>query len=133
VVSLDPVRSDVVIFGGLASLFPGNTWSWDGTDWSQQTPTIQPPILYYSAATFDSDLQSVIVFGGGAGGAIQDRTWAWTGSDWAELQPAQSPPGRQSLGMAYHSATQQLIIFGGTTVPDGAGAFFNDTWSLTQQ
>jgi hypothetical protein len=108
-VANDYAHKTVVIFGGLGDVNPNNTWTWDGHNWTQQTPATQPPLTYYSSAAFDPVLNEVIAFGGGFG----TTTWAWTGSDWITVPTFHAPSLRWSIGLAWDGASQQLLMFGG--------------------
>jgi hypothetical protein len=122
-----PGHGSVVLFGGLGSVNPNNTWLWDGTDWLFQSPATQPALRYDSAATFDERLHKVVVFGGGSGGTPLNDTWMWTGSTWRELFPTTSPTPRESFGFAYDAALGHTVLFGG----DSQGALSGDMWWLS--
>lgn len=126
VVANDYHHKNVVIFGGLADLNPVNTWTWDGVNWTMQSPAALPPWTYYSAATYDPIIQSVVMFGGGSG---SNQTWVWSGSNWITAPVRTPPPAIQSQGMAYDFASNQLIMFGGETTT----AFLSDTYQLVIQ
>ena len=128
-VALDLSRKNVVVSGGLGDIRTDNTWTWDGADWTQQSPAHPMPKIFDTAGAFDPLLHGVVVFGGDEGGGALDTTQGWTGSDWVQVQPQQSPPPRESLGMAYDFASHQLLIFGG----DNGDVFLNDTWELVRQ
>jgi hypothetical protein len=53
-----------VLWGGLGDLNPLNTWTFDGTNWTEQFPATQPDITYYLGSTYDPALQQVIIAGG---------------------------------------------------------------------
>ena len=117
------------MFGGLGSVNPNNTWTYDGTTWTEQSPAVQPLLVYAASAAFDPGLQGVVLFGGGSGGVDQNTTWLWdqVGATWTLLSTPQSPPAREGAGMAYDAALQRVILFGGQ---DNNG-YFNDTWELS--
>jgi hypothetical protein len=54
-VAANPFTGEVVMFGGLADVNPTNTWTYDGTTWSLQSPLIQPPLVYAGSAAFDPE------------------------------------------------------------------------------
>jgi hypothetical protein len=116
------------MFAGLGDLNPYNTWTWDGSNWTQQTPAVQPPgTRYGSSGAYDPHLKHVIIFGGAEGGVPLNDTWVWTGVNWIQLTPMKSPLGREGFGMAYDVALQRMVIFGGQS---GVGNFLGDTWEL---
>jgi hypothetical protein len=61
----DGATGRVVLFGGLGedTIF-GDTWSWDGTDWTQLTPAHSPPPRFDPAMTYDAALGQIVLFGG---------------------------------------------------------------------
>ncbi len=118
----------MLLFGGLSftgvtNNFLGDTWSWDGTNWTELTPMTSPAGRDDASMAYDAATQQLLLFGGtNAGGQLGD-TWSWTGSNWVQL--ASAPPARIWPSMAYDAATQQLLLFGG----ESSGAYLNDTWS----
>jgi hypothetical protein len=127
-VATNTFTGEVVMFGGLADVNPINTWTYNGTTWTLQSPRVQLPWVYAPCAAFDPHLGAVVVFGGGNGGVDQDSTWKWYGpvSGWRPLASSQRPPAREGAGMAYDSALGQVILFGG----QDNNTYFNDTWEL---
>ena len=125
-VGVNVFGNQIVMFGGLADVNPINTWTYDGTTWTMQSPATQPTGVYASSAVFDPNLHAVVLFGGGSGGVDQDSTWAWTGSDWQQLFPTQSPEAREGAGIAYDEAIGKVVLFGG----QNHNVLLNDTWEL---
>ena len=78
------VTGQVIMFGGLADVNPINTWTYDGSTWTLQSPRFQLPWVYAASAVYDPLLSCVVLFGGSNGGIDQDSTWKWYGfiSDW---------------------------------------------------
>ena len=126
-VGVNTFANQVVMFGGLGDVNPNNTWTYDGTTWTMQSPPTQPPLVYASSAIFDPNLRATVLFGGGSGGVDQNSTWGWTGFNWRQLVPTQSPGVREGAGIAYDVALGHAIIFGGQ---DG-NLLLNDTWEFT--
>ncbi|MBV8527890.1 MAG: hypothetical protein JOZ75_06215, partial [Candidatus Dormibacteraeota bacterium] len=62
----DEASHQVVMFGGEgadgASL--GDTWTWDGTAWTQQHPASSPPPRAFAAMTYDPRKHDVVLVGG---------------------------------------------------------------------
>jgi len=108
---------------------PINTWTYDGTTWTLQSPRSQLPWVYGAGAAYHPLLSSVVVFGGGNGGVDQDSTWKWYGSitDWRQFFSAQRPTAREGHGMTYDPALHHVIVFGGQ---DDNEVPLNDTWEL---
>ena len=116
------------MFGGLGDFNPINTWTYDGTTWTLQSPPIQPTWVYAGSAAFNPRMHAVVLFGGGSSGVDQNSTWAWESqrANWMRLRTLQSPPAREGAGMTYDAALHRVILFGGQ---DNNG-YFNDTWEL---
>jgi hypothetical protein len=56
----------VVLFGGLSES-PGNlndTWTWDGSQWTLQSPPISPLARHFQAMAYDFGRNQVVMFGG---------------------------------------------------------------------
>jgi len=105
-----------------------NTWTWNGTDWTQQNPAHQPPDRYGAAAAYDPAIGRVMVFGGGAGGGYINDTWSWTGTDWKQLNPSGSPSAREGARMAFMKGSGRVVLFGG----EDANGPLGDTWSFVR-
>lgn len=126
IATLDRQRRQVVLFGGIGDLNTYNTWTWDGTDWTLESPKDQPPQRFYSAADDDPGAGGVVLFGGGSADGDLADTWVWTGSDWSQLSLANPPSVRESQGMVFNGDDQVLLLFGGSS----DGVVQSDTWSL---
>jgi hypothetical protein len=121
----DSVRQKTVLFGG----WNNETWEWDGTNWTQRTPTNSPSSRYDHTMVYDSVRQVTVLFEGYIGTNIcSNETWEWDGTNWT-LRPEISPPARAGHTMAYDSVRQRTIIFGGS-IDSGAGYGLvkNETW-----
>jgi hypothetical protein len=127
-VATNTSTGQVVMFGGIADVNPNNTWTYDGTTWTLESPAVQPPLVRAPSAAFDPVLEGVILFGGRSGGVDQNTTWLWdqAGATWVELSPVQSPSARDGAGMTYDAALNRVILFGG----QDSNGYFNDTWEL---
>jgi len=127
VMAYDPVRGQVVLFGGDDSNgFPlGDTWTWDGTTWTQQTTKVAPAPRMLATMVFDSARGQMVLFGGYDGnGKLLNDTWVWNGTAWSQKAPSASPPARSDAMMAYDSLHNQTVLFGGYSFT----TLFNDTW-----
>jgi hypothetical protein len=123
----DAAAGDVVMFGGDQN---GETWTWDGSTWTRQTPALHPPPRRAAAMAYDPRTRTVLLFGGEAitgpntGSTVND-TWSWDGvrKTWTQLQPAVSPSTREYASLAFDAQSGQMVLFGGFgAVPT------NDTW-----
>jgi hypothetical protein len=131
----DPATRTVVLFGGLTGAFIpgvtfptwlGDTWTWDGSHWTQQIPAHSPDPRTTNMATDPANGDVLLQGGTGVGFQNLTDTWTWDGKDWTK-QPTdpdhQPPPGATVVG---DPATRTVVAFGG-------GSSFmdltvNDTW-----
>jgi hypothetical protein len=126
IAELDRANRTVVVFSGIGSLRVDDTWTFDGTTWTQESPAHQPPERFDSSSAYSPRLHGVVVFGGGSPNGNLNDTWEWNGTDWRQLHPGTPPAKRDSPGMAYDKATRMIVMFGGDVSGNPAG----DTWGL---
>ncbi len=137
-ITYDEAAGNVVLFGGCsgtdtACTFLNDTWTWNGTTWTEQFPPVSPSPRVTSLAYEKATRTSVLFGGGGSAGALAD-TWTWDGvaKTWTQQTPAVSPSARQAP-LAYDSATQTVVLFGGgnweVAVPRSGGSAYGDTWT----
>ena len=120
----DPATGQVVLFGG--HNFGGyydDTWTWDGTNWTELFPATSPSARGRMQLVYDSNLGKLLLFGGLAGVSPLDDTWTWDGSNWTQESPARSPSGRWGYAMA--GSGNRIVVFGGS---DSTGER-HDTWA----
>jgi hypothetical protein len=121
----DSDHERAVLFGGLENNDVGatyaDTWTWDGTDWTEQSPAHSPSPRGYTAMAYDAAEHNVVLFGG----SLSSDTWTWDGTDWTQQSRAHSPPARSNGTMAYDPVRQEVVLFGG----EGASGYLSDTWT----
>ena len=127
----DSSRGKIVLFGGDAALgggaILGDTWEFDGFDWSPVSTAHSPSPRRNAAMVFDATRGVVVLFGGNSGGvADSSETWEFDGADWNIVTTATSPPSRSVHGMVYDSARSVSVLFGGAH----ANQFLDDTWEF---
>jgi hypothetical protein len=124
----DSVRDRVVLFGGsggVSGTVLGDTWEWDGGNWTQRVPAQSPFVRWGTALAFDRARGRTVLFGGYGNGYLSD-TWEWDGTNWSPGGGAHAPPGRTLHKLAYDSARGRTVLFGGVAAPNGF--LFQDTW-----
>jgi hypothetical protein len=88
----DYAARTVVLFSGLSPLPPehvlDDTWTWNGTNWTQQHPATSPPARYQADMAYDGATRTMVLFGGRDAGAPLNDTWTWNGSTWAHQSAA---------------------------------------------
>ncbi len=67
-----------MLFGGFVNGHQlGDTWTWDGTTWTQQHPAVHPPARRYAAMAYDAATGAAVLFGGGGRPGLLGDTWTW--------------------------------------------------------
>jgi putative cell wall-binding protein len=124
----DPSTRQVVMFGGSAApcsasptgpptTTPGSfadTWTWNGSIWSQQHPATSPPAAGGGCAAYDATTSQLIMYGGetpsaGSPTVYRAATWQWTGSAWVQLPTSTAPPGGNCT-MTYDATTGTIVM-----------------------
>ncbi len=128
----DAGRAVIVLFGGtddenLTGTVYGDTWEFDGTNWTQISPATSPPARMYTSMTYDASNEQIVMFGGidSAIGMLQD-TWTYDGVDWVQVHPPVSPANRGIGGMTYNERRQRVVLFGGSDF----AVNFRDVWEF---
>lgn len=123
----DDARGVIVLFGGTPSSggsHLGDTWEWDGRDWSHVDPLTSPSARSSHAMAYDPIRRCVVLFGGvGASSARRSDTWEYDGADWTRRDTLPTNDGRHRFAMAFDPVRGQVVRFGGA----GAGGSFGDT------
>lgn len=124
VMSYDSRRKRVVLFGGGGGTILGDTWEWDGVDWTRRLPTDpeadgDPPARDVAAMVYDSKRDRTVLFGGtDASRHNLGDTWEWNGASWEERIPEDpeidgNPSPRFFHVMAYDEERDVTVMFSG--------------------
>jgi hypothetical protein len=75
----DAATSTVVLWDSGFHGGDRDTWTWDGTTWTRQTPASSPSARSVAAMTYDAATGNVVLFGGQSTrrGKFLDDTWTW--------------------------------------------------------
>jgi hypothetical protein len=78
----DAATGTVVMFGGVGTSNEpayADTWTWNGTTWTQQHPAASPPGGFGVVMAYDAATGTVVLFGGfhSKQRPALDNTWAW--------------------------------------------------------
>ena len=131
----DDATQQIVLFGGQSATPSGgalnplsDTWTWDGTTWTQRTPAQKPRAVVFISMAYDPDTQSVIgVYDNPSANGTE--TWEWNGTTWAPLQAGLRPKyPKQQAGLAFSTVPAVLVEFG-TVFGIGAPAPDASTWT----
>jgi hypothetical protein len=130
----DSASKSVMLFGGAVApggpsipTLLGDTWEWDGEDWTQVADT-GPAARFGLAVANDSSRGRIVLFGGlryaqNTPEWLSD-TWEWDGAAWTQ-QSEKGPSSRSGHSMAFDTIRARTVLFG------GAGLDFinqGDTW-----
>ena len=127
----DAAREKLVLCGGhtidaRGFRTHGDTWSWDGTVWQEQS-VAGPSPRDGARAVFDPRSRSVLLFGG-CEISPQVRffgdLWSWDGSTWTQ-RPESGPPPRVHPVFAYDARRKVLVLTGGSNAP---ATVLGDVW-----
>jgi hypothetical protein len=136
----DEARHLVLMYGGrdsadgslpcgevARSLCSTDTWTWNGSDWTQLIPKGGPPPFVPTIA-YDVANAGVLLYN--INGNIPE-TWHWDGVRWTlKVSGSTNPqPNRETPVMASDPATGRVIMFGGFS----QGGDTSTMWSWTGQ
>jgi hypothetical protein len=126
--AFDLIRQRTVLFGGSsngsATGLLGDTWEWDGNNWTQMKPTASPPARWAQGMAFDILRRRSVIFGGQTPSAtFAADTWEWDGKTWTQMNPTKSPSARHTV-MVYDFLRARIVLFGGRS----AAGYMADTW-----
>ena len=121
----------LILFGGTAAFTSpvqglGDTWAWDGTDWTPLDPADSPPSRAQASMVHERSDQ-LVLFGGRSGSGVLGDTWVWDGTNWAQLSPTSTPTARSDAAVASDTVQGQVVLFGGA---DAGGNAMGDTWTF---
>jgi GH35 family endo-1,4-beta-xylanase len=103
----------------------GETWTWNGSAWTKQTPATAPSPRLGAAMAYDAAHGVVVLFGGKSGSTFLNDTWTWNGSTWTPHPTTIAPLPRSGAAMGWDTAKARMILFGGY---QDVGIFYGDTW-----
>jgi hypothetical protein len=109
----DPSRSAMVLFGGeYGSSFTalGDTWTWDGTTWTQLTLSPSPPARSGHGMTYDPVRQRVVLYGGYGTSTLTDL-WELGPNGWQQrTQLGSLPTTANPTTLVWDSARQRVVV-----------------------
>jgi cysteine-rich repeat protein len=131
-IAFDSRRQRTVLFGGITALtgtFLGDTWEWDGSDWTERTTSAGPKPRDNAGMAYDATRGTTILFGGNAPAGKLNDTWEWDGTDWHKLETIDAPSVREQAWMVYDAAHSELMIYGGDTNTENLAEVWAHTFS----
>ncbi len=75
----DTATGDLVLFGGggSAGRLLDDTWTWNGSAWTEHHPAKHPAARYGTSMAYDATARGVVLFGGYNLSADSNDTWIW--------------------------------------------------------
>jgi hypothetical protein len=138
----DEARGVCLMFGGISGQDPidgtlnllGDTWKWDGHNWTQLFPESSPSPRAHHDMVYDSISERIKLFGGTTADGYSNEMWEWDGETWTPIV-VPTPPGRAGHALAYDYSRNVLVLYGGYAygVWDNASRTqkrFTDTWEF---
>ena len=93
-------------------MFGGDTWIWDGVNWTMYHPAVSPPARNTQGMAYAPFAKRILMFGGSSNaGGVLNVTWEWDGTTkiWKQLFPA--------------------VLYGGDSATgDCCDTHYTDTW-----
>jgi hypothetical protein len=103
----DPATGDMVLFGGGSnSGLLNDTWTWDGTTWTQQSPATSPPARYLASMAYDPATGDMVLFGGAGNSGFLNDTWTYGPVTSGPLQITTTSLPDGTVGQPYSFALQ---------------------------
>jgi len=136
----EPSRQIVVMYGGLIpdsaeGAEASDTWTWDGTDWTEVSNDNSGPRVR-GGARMVSARDHVVLFGGHVYNVKYfGDAWTLDGSNWIRIDHDPTPAGRGDAAVAWNPDESSLFVFGGLGIranagPGNLGIALQDAWSL---
>ena len=130
----DSAANQVVLFGGLGSTginTLGDTWEFNGSNWTQVAPATSPTARSYASMAYDTSTKQVVLYSGldTSSNTLGDE-WTYNPStlSWSAQTTAALPSARSDTDIVYNSSANQLVLFGGL---DPSVNTLGDTWTST--
>jgi hypothetical protein len=132
----DEANRVVVLFGGrtgqgtTGTVF-GDTYVWDGSNWTQRSASGPQPRFGHAMA-YDPAGQRIVMFGGtSASGLVPPALWVWTASGWTQPATTGGPPAARAFHALAYDGLQQVVLYGGLqgfTAPGETWLLRGATW-----
>jgi hypothetical protein len=112
----DGTSKKLVLFGGYQCETPpcllGDTWLWDGSNWTQAHPPTSPRAgLAYAAYDEGANKLWLLTFDG--------TMWSWSGSDWTRQGQYPAVAYRYPSAFIFDGSIGKIVLLGGKSVHPG--------------
>jgi hypothetical protein len=139
-IAYDPTLKKTVLFGGFdTSNYLRDTWTWDGTQWTEVKPSRRPPSRTLTTMWYDRTRNKVTMYGGIGRPTPEDRVeryddmWTFDGTNWTKIEITATPGRRFGAQATVDPRTNKLVLFGGIRVDTNSAGidtqvYTNDMW-----
>ncbi len=114
--AFDPVRGRILMQGGEGTAGGSgrmsDTWSWDGSSWTQLSPSTVPTAAAGTMAT-DWAHRRIIFVTNGNHSSFFHMTWAWDGANWSKVVTPTAIPTQIHGGIVYDSLRDRVVLVAG--------------------
>ncbi len=130
-IAYDPAIDKIVLFGGWKpgeNAKYGDTWTWDGTNWTKLSPTYDAASPAAEAVMAYDTVNHYLVMFGGLHAQATNEMFAFVDDEWGNVTfptGAKQPAARDATVMASDDANRTIVLFGG----EETGGSANDTWT----
>ena len=108
----DPANKNIVLFGGsMGVAVDGNTWTWNGTQWTRHLTALTPPPRRKGAMAWDAARQRLVLFGGGE--TFGNDAWEWDGAAWSFVSVFDPPEARRGHVLVPSPRGDGVLAIGG--------------------
>jgi hypothetical protein len=136
-IAYDAAHRKIVLFGGCGHVLRyggctsplNDTWTWDGSTWKKENPSVTPTARSQAAMAYYPTAGNTMLSGGLTSAGVASDTWVWDGQNWLEVKPPASvPPARYGAGLGYSPLDGGLVLYGGRTYQANQIVPLDDTW-----
>jgi len=115
----DGKTQQLLLFGGwhvpcgsVDGEYLNDTWTWNGSRWTQLHPATSPPPQSGGCAAYDPETGEVVLAGGGNRDGGDHDTWTWDGITWTPVLGATPPnlaPVSSGCSMAFDPDSGSVV------------------------
>ena len=133
----DAALGEVVLYGGIGEGIEGetrlsDTWTFDGTTWTERPTTDAPSGRSGPAMAYDAALGEVVLFGTAKGEDLSE-TWTFNGTNWTLQSPPLQPAARSDAAMGYDPALEKIVLTEGYAGKREKPVSIGETWLYGMQ
>jgi hypothetical protein len=136
----DPLTNAVLMYGGLVTdqyegHVVGETWSWNGADWSEVAVGPGPPRERQGTSMITAGNRATLFGGNVFNVTYFGDAWSSANGTWVQVDRAPEPPGRGGAAVSWDQSTSTMFVYGGIGLnaaagPGALGSPLSDGWSL---